>query len=100
VQLNLTTTPEQLAALTIECNTTSDPRTISISGTANVSLQQPGPGGNITGTAQFIYTFTDGGQGAGNDTFQIVIFNATNPALNHNSGLITLNGNVIIGECS
>jgi hypothetical protein len=70
---------------------------MTITGTANVELQQPGP--NITGTADFIYTFNDGGTGPNADSFSIIIFNASDPALNHTSGVVQ-GSNVTIGTCS
>ncbi|MCX7745936.1 MAG: hypothetical protein N2645_03450 [Clostridia bacterium] len=98
VVLRVQFTPQQLAQATITCNTTATPRTLTVQGTANVTFSQPSEP-DITGTGTVTYTFFDGGQGAGNDSFQISVTNATNPALNFTSGLVILNGNFVIGQC-
>lgn len=77
--------------------TPTSPSTIVITGIGTVEFTNP-PNPTITGIGTFTYTFNDGGTGPNSDSFSIVVVSST-PELNHNSGIVSLNGNLTIINC-
>ena len=99
-QLVLTLTPEQMANITVFCpgEGSAGLGTIIIEGQGTVTFNQSTT--TITdNNAFFRYTFIDGAIAGGNDRFGIFI-DSSNPDLDHDTGIMDLTSNIVIGSCS